>query len=251
MDAYARRARLGPVLVAVMPVCLALVAWFDLTAAGIATSAVGSALCLALMFFLGQLGRDRGKRKQADLWAGWGGAPGIRLLRHRESDPDREERERRRRHVEAILATSLPCLSEEEADPRGADSRYQAAVDRLSQLTRDREKFPIVFEENVSYGFRRNLWALKPGGLLLCALSLLAILGSVAYGPQESAFPTARVLVCAGVDVVLLVLWVFRITRAWVKLVADAYARQLLLAAERLPVAPESESRVALPRARR
>ena len=51
---------------------------------------------------------------------------------------------------------------------------YDSAARWLRKATRDRRQFNLVFTENVSYGFRRNLFGVRwIGGLvaLLCAVA--------------------------------------------------------------------------------
>ena len=43
--------------------------------------------------------------------------------------------------------------------------------------SRDKAKYPLVFEENVNLGFRRNLWAMKPAAVVITAGSAAACLG--------------------------------------------------------------------------
>ena len=76
-DAYVLRARIAPVTLAALPVIVVFLAdlvWLDdlgeLTFAGI--------LGLAVLTLLAQLGRDRGKRLEPDLFRSWGGPPTTR-----------------------------------------------------------------------------------------------------------------------------------------------------------------------------
>lgn len=248
LDAYNRRARLGPMLFVLLPVGLLAVAWIPVGSLTVVASAVPVALVLLVAaVFLAQLGRDQGKRKQADLFMSWGGSPTTQLLRHR-GQPNPDELKRLHRRIEAILDTRLPTVEQETTDPGAADARYDAAVARLRQLTRDHAKFPLVFEENVNYGVRRNLWGMKPAGL---ALSLLAIVGTAAPGAylftQGASVPVLRLTVCAVAALVLVVFWAARFTPSWVRVAADAYAEQLLLSIERLEPAKKAESGLVLP----
>ena len=69
---------------------------------------------------------------------------------------------------------ALPNLAEETADPESADRRYNEATATLRELTRPRKDFPLVFEENVEYGFRRNCLGIRPVALTV-ALSVVAV----------------------------------------------------------------------------
>ena len=62
------------------------------------------------------------------------------------------------------LRYALPTKEEEESSPVSADTKYKSAIGSLLEATRDTSKFPLVFAENANYGFRRNLWGLRPIG---------------------------------------------------------------------------------------
>ena len=50
---------------------------------------------------------------------------------------------------------------------------YGSAVDELRRLTRDTERFPLVYKGNTEYGFRRNLLGLKKIGLGVAIAALI------------------------------------------------------------------------------
>ena len=78
-DLYTFRARVQPALTVVLPLGFLLFAilpgyhLFVVALFGLLSTAGGTAV-------LAQFGRDRGREKQRELWAGWGGAPTTRLL---------------------------------------------------------------------------------------------------------------------------------------------------------------------------
>ena len=62
----------------------------------------------------------------------------------------------------------LPTRQEEEADTAEADSVYVSATRALITKVRAKQKmFPRVQDENIHYGFWRNLYAMKPIALAL------------------------------------------------------------------------------------
>ena len=125
-------ARTLPVYLAIMPVILALAAvlptGLDLPLAG-ASAFVFVPLCYAA----GQFAADCGKRMEKNLWRRWGGPPTTRFLRHGNGD--------------------------------ATDTHWEACTEELIRRTRDRVRFPLVFEGLVQYGYRRNLLGLKRVGL--------------------------------------------------------------------------------------
>jgi nucleoside phosphorylase len=118
----------------------------------------------------------------------------------------------------------LPTASEEQADPAGADEAYAAAVRTLRALTASSH---VVRVENRNYGFRRNLFGLRPTGLLAVAVSLAITVVWACLSPRAvTELPLLGVL--AGVDVALLVLWFAVVREPWVREAAWIYAERLL-----------------------
>ena len=173
LDPYTLRAQFQPILLAILPVGLLLFTWLpgdSFPVSGL-LGTIGTASAITL---LAQMGRDQGSKKQSALWDRWGGAPSTRLLRFRDS-PNKYWLERLRVNIENLMGYPLPTEQEEIKDPVEADLKYEAVVTFLRASTRDKSKHPLVFAENVNYGFRRNLWGLKPYGL---AIATLAAIGS-------------------------------------------------------------------------
>jgi len=83
-NAYVRRARLQPAMIVAIPLGLATLAW---SPGGIP----GWSLIWSLFVFCGgtalmaQVARDRGKKKEPELFTSWGGKPTTCLLRHRDA----------------------------------------------------------------------------------------------------------------------------------------------------------------------
>ena len=235
LDPYARRARLQPGLLVALPVALAVLAWFpgEASAAGIVWSLIvwcgGTAL-------IAQLARGPGKAKEPELFRKWGGKPTTRLLRHRGSR-NRVLLEHRHERLRTLLPTvRIPSAAEETADPAGADAAYETCTVFLLEKTRSKDRFPLVFEANCDYGFRRNLWGMKSLALALACGAAIAI-GWLLYQNVRAHVRPEPVTIAACVAVlVLLVGWIGWFTPAWVKTTADAFAERLLGAMENVSV---------------
>ena len=118
---------------------------------------------------LTQLGRDAGKNKEKGLWDSWGGKPTTQLLRHRDHQLDPNTKSRYHAKLAAIVpGIRMPSPEEEAQDPQAADHVYDSCVKYLIQKTRDHKQFPLLFHENVSYGFRRDLLGNETGGDWVC-----------------------------------------------------------------------------------
>ncbi len=233
-DQYTIRARVLPALLVTLPLGLATLAWFPDGLSG--WGAIwGLVVWSGGTMFLAQIGRDSGKRKEPSLFGRWGGKPTSKLLRHTNAS-NRPLLERRHGKLNKLThPLKLPTPEQEASDPRRADEIYEACVTLLRDKTRDRKDFPLVFEENCSYGFRRNLWGLKPLGLTLTVLSLLAVAALPIVDPAVwTTGPKQRIVVPGLIDCLMLLAWVCIVTPRWVRIPGDAYAERLLEACERL-----------------
>ena len=229
LDKYACNARVVPALLVLFPIGISIACLFPEKLAGwdlivwLGTSA-------GLAVFLEQLARDRGLHRQEELFKSWGGNPSTAMLRHRESLVNRPTLIRYHEKLSRLVPIKLPALEEEIKDPQAAEAIYESCGDFLRARTRDKEKFQLLFEENVNYGFRRNLWGMKVLALILNALSVGIALTQVHPDWLKPAHVRPVVWVALLLDVSFLLVWLFVINPAWVKSAAEAYAKQLLAA---------------------
>jgi hypothetical protein len=228
VDRYTLQARLVPSLILLLPVVLVIESWVP-AARSVVSGLISLLLTFGLGYLLVELGRF-GSKRQAELYAEWGGAPTTQLLRwHRSSNVVLVER--RHAKLATLAGLKMPTRDEETADRHKADAVYEAAVTVLRDKTRDRTAFQLIFEENRSYGMRRNLWAMKPLALTL------AVLGFGACATRLWVHPAVLApmdVACAAASALLVLLWWFLIDPLWVRVPADAYAERLFEALERL-----------------
>jgi hypothetical protein len=232
-DTYTRRARLYPALLVVLPLGIATLAWFPEglvgwgTLWGLVVWSGGTAL-------LSQVGRDKGKAKEPGLFEQWGGMPTTRMLRHRHA-PNSVTLARRHKKLQELLPNvKIPTLAEEEADPTRADEVYRSCTTFIIARTRDQKRFPLVFEENCNYGFRRNLWGMKALGLATAVAGTGAVAALLMWDFLRNATPAPLALACGLGNLTLLAGWLFWFTPKWVRIPAVAYAGRLLEASEKL-----------------
>jgi hypothetical protein len=232
-----------PVAIVVLPVILTLglvvaVATGDVGAVERAVvtllGSVAGGVGLTMLFE--QLGRDQGKKKEDRLWASWGGSPTLQMLRHRDAIMCKSvTRERYHRKLKKLVRdVVLPSGTEEAADPVEADRRYDACIRFLRNATRDRSRFPLIFAENVNYGFRRNLWGMRAAGTACATLGALSAgyITALALAAGDEFWVAGLIIVL--VDAVLLTWWIVRIRSKWVLTAAKAYAERLLEACDSL-----------------
>jgi hypothetical protein len=222
-DEYGRNAQLKPALVAFLPLTMSLLAWTG-TGSAVAKTIGGILATSGATYALAMIARNRGREIQRRLWDEWGGSPTIQLVRHRGTG-NPVLRERWHRDLEKKLGQKFPTAEEEAADPDAADSVYDAATRLLINERRDKTKYPLIFRENVNYGFCRNLFALRGIGIVT---AIIGIVASAACGLYTSSKVQALPWGCCMINFLILIAWVFIVTRSWVKPPALAYAERLL-----------------------
>lgn len=238
VDLYRARAQLAPAFLVLLPLVASVLAWFP-SVGNVLEVVLGVAIAAGGTFFLAQIGRDAGRRKETRLFASWGGKPTTAMLRHSDGTLDAVTKAR----YHTVLGILVPRIdmpdSASEVDaPKAADEVYDSAVQWLLARTRSTERYRLVFQENVNYGFRRNLWGLKGMGILVSVLAALGNLAVLLYvepvGDALIAAVTATAIAGA-----LLLAWVFLVRNAWVRTAAFAYARALLQSCDSLECATE------------
>lgn len=232
IDAYTLRARLLPALLAVLPAALAVIAFYPNGATWWAPLWTAVVACGGT-FLIAELGRDAGRYKEPQLYERWGGKPTTQRLRHRDA-PNQQLLMRYHKRLQELQPSLIFPTAEQERANRGeADETYEVAVNYLREHTRDQPKFQLVFQALCEYGFRRNLWGLKPIGVGIALLSTIAT-GFALYFQQGLALILeSPVLLGATVLNALFVIgWLVCIRPSWVKMTAFAYADRLLATCE-------------------
>lgn len=233
-DTYTRRARIYPFLVAALPLALATLVWFPDKLIG--WSAFGSVFVWGGgTALIAQLARDWGRKKQPRLFETWDGKPTTRRLRHRDTDNKVILARRHKKLQELLPDVLIPTAEEELANKEIADEVYEAYGDFLRTKTRDREAFPLVFEENCNYGFRRNLWGMKPLGFTISLVGTVAVGILIVWNflAEDASISPLEILI-GLINLLLFLGWSFVFNPEWVRVPAEAYADQLIAACDKL-----------------
>jgi hypothetical protein len=122
----------------------------------------------------------------------------------------------------------LPDLANERSNPARATELYGSCAALLRERTRDHRTFPVVFAENINFGFRRDLYGWKPVGLVAASMGVLSCAIFIATHLSAEQSVLLLVVVGAVVSAMLLLVWLFVIKPQWVRLAADAYAERLI-----------------------
>lgn len=236
-DPYDRQARLYPALLAIAPAVLTASSLYGAHASLLTSGAAILASC-GIMYWLANLARDRGKTLEPGLFEAWGGKPSVQLLRHRNTQVDAVTKQRYHSALSSGMGIDFPSQASEENDSTRADAIYESATKWLLEKTRDTRHYTLLFKENVSYGFRRNMLGLKPFGVAIALIALAGPLVASGIGQAEdlsvgfNKILTPAYLISIAGSVLLLLLWLTGTTSARVKIVAFAYAERLLAACE-------------------
>lgn len=241
LDRYDRKARLRPAFLCGLPLVVSVV--LLVPELGELWGLIGGMViyCGGSMLLI-QISRDLGKALEKRLYQSWGGKPSAAMLRHNDSRLPKPTKARYRNFLSsAVPGLALASQQEEEANPAQADAGYESANRWLLERTRDHTRFALLFTENMNYGFRRNLLALKPIalGMNAIALVLLVYMAVASWTGQLSDTISALSLewwVSAIITAGHTLLFVTYIRADWVRMTAEMYAQQLLAACDSLEV---------------
>lgn len=232
-NTYTRRARLTPALIVALPLGLAVLSW--------SPDGLKAWTVLWTLFvwaggtgLMAQVARDRGREKEKELFRSWGGKPTTRLLRYAGCENPVLVMRRHAALQNVLVDIHIPTETEESADPQHADDVYDTCVRWLLEQTRDQKKFNLIFEENCNYGFRRNLWGMKPMGIMLCVLGFLLGLSVIAIHVKAHATVSPISYGSLACTLALLTFWIAWCNPSWIRLSANAYAERLLAASDTL-----------------
>jgi len=129
--------------------------------------------------------------------------------------------DQRRAKLEALTGVNLLTKRQEIAKPGDADQRLQHVTDSVRDMMRDQKKFPILWRELKSYGYWRNMLAIKPWGIALSILSVLAPMAVMLILPHGH-----RSLQCVAIlaGVAGLSFWTIGVRRKRFIAASDRYA---------------------------
>lgn len=240
-DAYALRARLVPALLAAAPAVAALallISWKSLDL----SNSVATVATLVLLFAIADATRERGRAVELAIYPGRKGMPSVALFRRNDATLNAGTKDRFRATLAKKLGVAAPTAEEEAANQDVADSFYEQCGDWLRKNTRDTKKFALLFTENVTYGFRRNLLGIKWIALALNALVVAVCIGFLWHLSWAVASTEGKricvVLIVAAAHALYMS---FAVRKGAVLDAAHAYGRELILATEAFTTVPRAK----------
>jgi len=227
-DAYDRKARLYPALLLFMPVVLVIACGLGKDTSR-AEALVGAFLSCGGLLLLTQIARDAGKKKESRLFETWGGMPSVIIFRHADASIDPITKARYHNKMSSLIKEAkAPSAEEETADPIAADRIYGSWSTFIRINTRDTKKYPLLFQENISYGYRRNTWGLRPLGITVTCACVVGALAWIYAEHRSTGRISFELITASVVSLILLLLWLFYFTSEWVHIPAKAYAERLV-----------------------
>jgi hypothetical protein len=245
-DAYTIRARVFPAIIAAIPalaMLILLVSWTGFAlSSGIATVGL-----VVIVYMFSDFARSQGRKIEPRIYALQGGKPSVTMMRRADTSLDSGMKDRYRDFLASKLGCAAPTTGEEAQNQADADAFYEQAGTWLRENTRNTKKFSILFNENVTYGYRRNLLGLRwiALGLNLAVIAICA--GLLWYNaPVTLTDPfIGRVFVVLVVALIHATYILAVVNTQNVIAAARAYARQLILSTE-IFIATGKKSRPAI-----
>lgn len=236
-DRYDILARVTPGLLAPLVPGISLLIAFPQIVTGNIYRAIGSGVVMiGLLYLFASMARSRGRAVQHKLKQRWGGFPTEIVLRFRDKTIEMPTKLAYHAALQELAPDfKLPDSSAETQDPDAADGIYRAVIRRLIDLRRG-PKYPLIHDDNIAYGFWRNLLGMRGAASILAVCGLAAIVAARITQMTASKMPLWTIARDASATqmaaFVLLCLWiafllfVVRPPRVWDAGVA--YAERLL-----------------------
>lgn len=235
IDRYTMKARVFPAVIAFAPalvLAVMYISWdnFSLSDAFVALASV------IFLVVLADIARRSGRHIERQLLQSWGGMPSTHLLRHRDATLNDHTKSRYLKFLAGKIGEDAPTLEDEEENPKSCDEFYGRCCLWLREHTGDREGFGILLEENMNYGFRRNLLGLKNVAVAMSALVAVVCMISFVIGVSIIAAEDAAsgMVLVAGFSGLHIAYFAMCVTKNSVYEAALLYARQLILSCEKL-----------------
>jgi hypothetical protein len=233
IDAYTIRARLLPAILGAAPALaglLLLISWKSLELSNIVATLAG----LGLIYALSDWARKAGKDIEPRIYAEMGGKPSVTMMFRSDDAIDQASKDRYRTFLAGKVNRAEPTAMLERKNPAAASDFYEMTGTWLRENTRGTKKFPILFTELVTYGFRRNLLGVKWPALALNVVVVLICAGLLWYlWPVDVAHGmAARIVVVLVIAAAHALYFLLLVSRGSVKAAARTYARQLIISCE-------------------
>ncbi|CAM5597261.1 hypothetical protein MAUB1S_10096 [Mycolicibacterium aubagnense] len=231
LDTYSIKARLFPALIAILPAFVLFLLAGSWQSPGLPEVMTG--LGIGVLFYaMADLARRAGRRVQKRLFRESGGHPINAELRHSDTTLDPGTRDRFRNFLADQIGKPAPTPEFEIEEPIATSRFYEDCFTFLRNNTRDTDQFRVLFNENISYGFRRNLYGLKPYGIAINAIAVLAACVLYIYQPSLGALSQGKIFVQGGFALLHALYLILAVTKHSVLDASKTYARELTMSCD-------------------
>ena len=233
LDKYNFRARLIPMVLALLPLYV-----LSTNILGIYFSnsklyyPIGIVIAIGFSLLFEPITRQHGKNIQSKLYKEWGGIPSVAMMRFSDERINQHSKRRYRKFLAKHIIELNEVTEEFENNfPDKADEIYCSANTWLLSKTSDKPKFKRLFNENLIYGFWRNLYGAKIFALII-DIAVLTVLGVLVYKDINFLNESLNFnLIFTLLHFIILLVFV---GKKRVKTQAENYAKQLLAACDNL-----------------
>lgn len=229
-DPYGLKARVFPAIIAGLPAWALVIVLVPWSYVGL-PHAIAAAALTVLLFAFADFARRVGRKVEEKL-----GTRSTPELFHCDNTViDAVSKQRYRAFLAERIGQPAPTEGQEKADIQTANQFYMSAANWLREHTRDTKKFYLLFADNITYGFRRNLLGLKmvalAGNLLVLVICAGLLAADIVYlkaipGIIEKLGTVAAAAILHSVYMALAV------NPSAVRDASLAYGRQLILCCE-------------------
>lgn len=226
-DAYTIKARILPALIAGLPsisLPFVLVPWDHLGISNIVFSTMGFVLLYAFADFARRGGysveKRLGTRSTPELW-------------HRSNhELPNGTKDQFRSFISTQIKQQAPTEVDEIERTILANDFYDSAASWLREYTRDKKIFNILFDELVTYGFRRNLLGLKIPSLCMNLVVLLVSSAILHFRPpyfDKIMYIDEKLVTVLSVVFLHSAYMLLAVNATGVRDASKAYGKQLIL----------------------
>ena len=129
-------------------------------------------ISFGVMSFLSIYVSNLGNDLQDKYFKSWGGAPSTLLLLPGNKVLDRYTKQRYFKWLNSKCSgLGLPESIDNQSDTEELYEKVRSAGNFMREYTRDRKKYSQVYNDNVAYGFARNITSIKKAGFIISLIS--------------------------------------------------------------------------------
>lgn len=225
-DAYNLRVRFSVGLILITPIIISIYLLVP-NASNFSFTVIILVLCFGACNLMMSLSRFLSRKATSKCFPGLMPAQQMLMPEDDTLDPITKKR------YHKFFSSKLNNLSFSKESATAVNS-CKSAVNWLISQTRDAEKFPLIKEETINFGFSKNLYGLKPLGISISSfLAILEIGTTVAkYHLKFGYVEYSGLIASAIISCTYTIVWIFLITKEWVKDSGYRYAKALLSACD-------------------